>query len=76
MTKPAQILIRDAAADDEAAWRRLWSGYCDFYQVDVPEAVTAFTWSRVLDPDVPNITLATMAKAAKAVGRELHITLA
>ena len=31
---------------------------------------------RLLDPDVPNITLATMAKAAKAVGRELHITLA
>lgn len=49
----AEIVIRDAEARDEAAWRRLWSGYITFYQVDVPEAVTAFTWSRILDPGVP-----------------------
>ena len=30
---------------------------------------------RLLDPSVANITLATMTKAARAVGRELHITL-
>ncbi|SVB23516.1 uncharacterized protein METZ01_LOCUS176370, partial [marine metagenome] len=30
---------------------------------------------RLLDPQVPNITLATMSKAARAVGRELHIAL-
>lgn len=53
MTKTAELLIRDARADDEAAWCRLWSGYCDFYKVDVPEAVTAFTWSRILDPEMP-----------------------
>ena len=30
---------------------------------------------RLLDPNVPNVTLATMAKAARAVGRELHVEL-
>jgi DNA-binding Xre family transcriptional regulator len=30
---------------------------------------------RLLDPTVANITLATMTKAARAVGRELHISL-
>ena len=30
---------------------------------------------RFLDPAVSNVTLATMSKAAHAVGRELHITL-
>lgn len=30
---------------------------------------------RLLDPDISNVTLATMSKAARAVGRELHISL-
>lgn len=30
---------------------------------------------RFLDPSVSNVTLATMSKAARAVGRELHIAL-
>ncbi|MEM7398974.1 MAG: GNAT family N-acetyltransferase [Pseudomonadota bacterium] len=50
MAKPT---IRDADSTDEAVWRRLWAGYTDFYEVDVPEPVTALTWSRVLDPTVP-----------------------
>ncbi len=51
MSEATEIVIRDADPRDEASWRRLWSGYIDFYQVDVPEEVTALTWSRVLDPD-------------------------
>ncbi len=30
---------------------------------------------RLLDPAVANVTLATMSKAARAVGRKLHIAL-
>lgn len=30
---------------------------------------------RLLDPDVNDVTLSTMSKAARAVGRELHIAL-
>lgn len=44
------LLIRPALAGDEAAWRRLWHGYCDFYKADVREPVTARTWGRIMDP--------------------------
>jgi GNAT superfamily N-acetyltransferase len=47
------ISIRDPATVDETAWRELWSGYNAFYETTVPEAVTARTWQRILDPASP-----------------------
>ena len=44
-------MIRPALPADEAAWRKLWQGYCDFYSASVSAAVTTRTWTRVLDPD-------------------------
>jgi GNAT superfamily N-acetyltransferase len=49
----AAIIIRDPKAADEIAWRQLWSGYNAFYEVNIPEAVTACTWQRLLDPASP-----------------------
>ncbi len=51
------VTVRAPKADDEAAWRRLWAGYNDFYRADVPEEVTAYTWKRVLDPASPVFAL-------------------
>lgn len=42
--------IRDPTATDEAAWRGLWSQYNAFYEILVPDDVTAQTWRRILDP--------------------------
>ncbi|AMB46046.1 GNAT family N-acetyltransferase [Methylobacterium sp. AMS5] len=47
------MTIRDPAAADEAGWRRLWAGYLAFYGETLPEAVTAATWARILDPASP-----------------------
>lgn len=47
------MLIRDAEAGDEAAWRRLWQDYLIFYDHPLPEATTAFTWARLMDPASP-----------------------
>ena len=44
------LSIRTATAADHAAWLRLWQEYLDFYQVSLSEAVTAATWTRILDP--------------------------
>jgi GNAT superfamily N-acetyltransferase len=44
------LTIRDPRASDEEAWRRLWAGYCAFYEASVPEAVTASTWKRLMTP--------------------------
>lgn len=45
-----RVKIRDANAADAVAWRALWDGYTSFYRVALPEAVTAETWRRLLDP--------------------------
>ena len=47
------IVIRDTQAADEATWRRLWAGYCEFYRAVVPTDVTDATWRRILDPKSP-----------------------
>lgn len=43
--------IRSALPSDEAAWRSLWRGYCEFYGANIADAVTDRTWKRILDPD-------------------------
>lgn len=48
MSRP--LVIRDATAADETAWRGLWNQYLAFYKVDLAEDVTAHTWARILDP--------------------------
>ena len=45
------LVIRSVLPDDQAAWQRLWRGYCDFYQTILRDEVTQRTWMRILDPD-------------------------
>jgi GNAT superfamily N-acetyltransferase len=47
------VVIRNTQAADEASWRRLWAGYCEFYRSVVPPEVTDATWRRILDPGSP-----------------------
>jgi GNAT superfamily N-acetyltransferase len=53
LIRDARALIRDARAQDEADWLRLWQGFLDYYQVSLPAEVTAFTWARLMDPASP-----------------------
>ena len=66
--RPSAIIIRDPAAADEMAWRELWSGYNAFYEVNIPEAITAHTWQRLLDPASPMFS---RLAVADSVGRGL-----
>lgn len=47
----ASPIIRSALPADEPAWRKLWAGYCEFYNAQLPDEVTQRTWTRILDPD-------------------------
>lgn len=47
------VTIRRIEARDEKRWRRLWDGYCRFYERDLSEAITRHTWARILDPVSP-----------------------
>jgi GNAT superfamily N-acetyltransferase len=46
-----QPIIRAALPSDEASWRALWQGYCEFYDAELAPEVTSRTWHRILDPD-------------------------
>lgn len=63
--------IRDAAAADEAAWRQLWTGYLAFYKADVPEEVTAYTWSRILDP-ASRVSMRVALEDGRMLGFAIH----
>ena len=49
------LTIRDPSPSDEARWRELWRGYCDFYEKALPDEVTEATWRRLLDKDEPDM---------------------
>lgn len=63
-------MIRDPAVADESGWRRLWAGYLAFYGEDLPEAVTAATWRRILDPGSP-----VFARLAEREGMPVGMTV-
>jgi len=45
--------LRDASPADERDFLRLWQGFCDSYRMTLPQEVTAFTWTRLMDPANP-----------------------
>ena len=47
----ANVTIRPLAAPDEAEWRRLWTGYLEFYETSVPEEVYRTYFARLLGDD-------------------------
>lgn len=55
------LLIRSVARSDQPGWRPLWDGYNAFYGREggtaLPEAITACTWERFLDPAEPVFAL-------------------
>lgn len=47
------VEIRDATAQDQAAWLPLWQSYLDFYKVTLAPEITAHTWARLMNPTSP-----------------------
>jgi GNAT superfamily N-acetyltransferase len=48
-----EFTICAAAQGDFEQWRQLWQGYNDFYERQIPDAVTRMTWSRFFDAYEP-----------------------
>jgi GNAT superfamily N-acetyltransferase len=47
------INIRPLKPEDNDAWLPLWKGYQTFYKTNIPDDVTALTWSRFHDTNEP-----------------------
>ena len=48
-------LVRPLELRDKADWRRLWTGYLDFYESGVDDRVYETTFNRLIDPDLPEM---------------------
>ena len=60
--------IRPLRATDEADWRRLWTGYLEFYKTSVPEAVYVSTFARLLGDDARDFNCLVAEVDGKMVG--------
>jgi GNAT superfamily N-acetyltransferase len=47
------VTIRKIEARDEMRWRVLWEGYCHFYERELSDAITRYTWARIMDAASP-----------------------
>ena len=63
-------LIRPLRATDLADWRKLWTGYLQFYQATVPDEVYASTFARLLGDDPRDFS----ALVAEVDGKLLGLT--
>lgn len=43
------LIIREIQQADHTEWRRLWTGYLEFYESSVSEEVYETTWKRLFD---------------------------
>lgn len=48
MPEPLPLVIRPLTAADQSDWRHLWRLYLAFYETELPEAVYASTFARLL----------------------------
>jgi GNAT superfamily N-acetyltransferase len=46
------LILRPIERTDDADWRRLWTGYLDYYETKLPEAVYASTFARLLTDNI------------------------
>lgn len=62
------IEVRPPEPRDEAAWRRLFHDYIEFYEARVPEPVIDLTWQRVLGREDGMLGLVAATAGGEAVG--------
>lgn len=62
------VEIRPLAPGDEPEWRRLWTGYLEFYETSVPEEVYANSFARMLPGGHPDMRGLIAVRDGKAVG--------
>lgn len=65
------MIIRWADAKDETAWRQLWAGFLDYYEMSLAPEITDFTWKRLMDPASP-LKVRLACEGAAVLGFAIH----
>jgi GNAT superfamily N-acetyltransferase len=61
-------IVRDARPGDFAAWRELYRGYADFYEVEQTDEMAERVWGWILDPGHEVNALVAEDDAARLLG--------
>ena len=67
-SKDGNVNIRPLRAEDEPAWRSLWTAYLEFYETSVPEDVYQTTFARLLGDDPQDFSCFVAEKDGALVG--------
>ncbi len=62
------INIRRIAANDYGRWLELWTGYNLFYERAPDDAVTAYTWARLMDDKSSIFGIVAQSEAGAVIG--------
>jgi GNAT superfamily N-acetyltransferase len=62
------VTVRQARANDEAAWRELWDAYGHFSNVKFAPAVIDSVWKRICEPGSPMKALIAADKSGVVLG--------
>lgn len=62
------LTVRPLRADDEPAWRSLWTAYLAFYKTAVPEPVYVSTFARLLGDDPRDFSALVAERDGRLVG--------
>ena len=62
------LAIRKIEPRDEPHWRELWDAYTRFYEREPSEALTRYTWSRIMDAASPIHAIVAEAEGDGVVG--------
>jgi len=62
------VTVAATGPADEADWRRLWAGYCAFYEVSLPEETVAEVWRRIVTPGEATSGLIARGADGRALG--------
>ena len=68
MSQPIALTVRALRAEDETAWRDLWTAYLEFYETTVPEAVYVSTFARLLGDDPRDYAALVAESEGRVVG--------
>lgn len=65
------VVVRDAAAGDAVQWHGLWAQYLAYYNVQLDPAITAKTWSRLMDANSP-VKMRLAVQGGDVLGFAIH----
>jgi GNAT superfamily N-acetyltransferase len=68
-----KTIIRTIEGRDEQRWRSLWDGYCRFYERELSEDITRYTWARIMDPLSPVHAIVAEREGADVVGMANYV---